>query len=923
MFRKWRSYHRAVGRATYSSVNNNYRACGLDPTLGVFMSSKQRTLLSCAISGILGVSATATAQQTRRENVLEEVVVTAEKREASLQEVPVAVSAYTSETRVQLGLNTIEDFARITPSMTYRNDDRLSIRGFGRLTNSIGTDPSVALYSDGIFSTSMADTSTPPLFIERTEILRGPQGTLYGRNSIGGTLNIISKRPTDEFEGEVRVGAGNYAEWKTDVLFRGPFTDSLRYLIGGSIQQRDDGYIENVGTAEDSGTSDRWMVEGQLEADLGENVVARVRYSKFEWNDTYGVGNALENIISPYDATSPTGGGDDALYYNTTLGYAVPNPGVTDVYKLRTNRDAPGILRDHDRIHLDVTWDLGGATLKYLGGYQDYGYDTGGDRDGTDRLGAINVPFPAGIPFPVDVDGPGGAPAFAATAPAFTAAGVSVDGEGFYTEEQRWWSNEINLSSNGDGAVQWIVGLYQYDQTYKQRQGIRIYNDNSLLAPSGGPANPERNILVVDGLLETNSYAGFGQIDWTFAEAWTFTLGARYTQDEKEGWDAARYVSRSINTALGAAGSVVGQQIVGAVRAGQVAGVPADAPLSVIQALVVPGLANMIAPLVVPATQGVALDVTSTVICGGAPCPAYLTANPGGGLRRALNDDWDAVTGTAGIQWEPNADTNVYARYSRGYKSGGWYGNGGLPADIYADPEYVNSYEIGWKNVFGGRFQFNVAVFHNDYEGLQAPLTAIREGGTTSTQFLNLDAITQGVELETVWSPVDNLQLLFNASYLNTEFEDSACCYIDGADPQARAPGAQPVSVLANGSVTQTVSGNNLPLSPETKFSFGANYTWDFTPGSLTLGGLYTRADDQQSTIFANPLYTSPKNDVADFRLIWNGSENRYTVVAFVKNAFDEEGYLRSTNRQSAAGPRRNVAPIFPRTYGAEVQFRF
>lgn len=887
------------------------------------MSSKQRTLLSCAISGILGVSAAAVAQEPTRTSVLEEVVVTAEKREANLQEVPVAVSAYTSETRVQLGLNTIEDFARITPSMTYRNDDRLSIRGFGRLTNSIGTDPSVALYSDGIFSTSMADTSTPPLFIERTEILRGPQGTLYGRNSIGGTLNIISKRPTDEFEGEVRLGAGNYADYKTDVLARGPLTDSFRYLVGGSFHKREDGYIKNLGSAQDSGASDRWMVEGQLEADLGENVVARVRYSKFEWDDTYGVGNALENIISPYDVTSPTGGGDDALYYNTTLGYTAPNPGVADVYKLRTNRDAPGILRDHDRIHLDVTWDVGGATLKYLGGYQDYAYDTGGDRDGTDRTGTINAPFPAGIRFPVDVDGPTGAPSFSATAPAFTAAGVSVDGQGFYTEAQRWWSNEINLSSNGDGAVQWIVGLYQYDQTYKQRQGLRIHNDNSLLAPSGGPANPERNILVVEGLLETNSYAGFGQIDWTFTDAWTFTLGARYTQDEKEGWDAARYVSRSINTALGAGGAVVGQTIVGLVRAGQVPGVPANAPLDFIQANVVPALANTVAAQVVPQTQAVALDVTSTVVCGGAACPAYLVANPGGGLRRNLAEDWDAVTGTAGIQWEPNADTNVYARYSRGYKSGGWFGNGGLPADIYADPEYADSYEIGWKNVFGGRFQLNLAVFHNNYEGLQAPLTAIREGGVTSTQFLNLDATTQGVELETVWSPVDNLQLLFNASYLNTEFDDSACCFVDPADPFALAPGAQPAGVTATGSATQSVSGNSLPLSPETKFSFGANYTWDFTPGSLTFGGLYTRTDDQQSEIFGNPLYTSPETDVADFRVIWNGSENRYTVVAFVKNAFEEEGYLRSTRRLAAAGPRRNVAPIFPRTYGAEVQVRF
>ena len=122
----------------------------------------------------------------------------------------------------------------------------------------------------------------------------------------------------------------------------------------------------------------------------------------------------------------------------------------------------------------------------------------------------------------------------------------------------------------------------------------------------------------------------------------------------------------------------------------------------------------------------------------------------------------------------------------------------------------------------------------------------------------------------------------------------------------------------------QNIKGNQLPLSPETKFTFGASYTWDFTPGSLTLGGLYTMVDDQQSSIFDNQLLIAPSNEVADFRMIWNGSENRYTVVAFVKNAFDEEGYLRSSaGSPTAVGPRREVAPIFPRTYGAEVQFRF
>lgn len=883
------------------------------------MNRKQRTALSCAIGSVLGLNTAAIAQNAeppRTANVLEVVIVTAEKRAESIQDVPVAVSAYTSEARVLLGVNTIEDVARITPSLTYRNNDRLSIRGFGRLTNSIGTDPSVALYSDGIFSTSMADTSTPPLFIERTEILRGPQGTLYGRNSIGGTLNIISRRPSEEFEGEVRGSLGNYGAWRTDGLVSGPVSDSLRVLVGGSMEQRDDGYVKNIGPGGDTATSDRWMVEAQIEADLGENIVARLRYSKFQWDDSYGVGNTLLNDISPYDTVSPTGEGSAALYYNTTLGFTGVNPAIADPYTMDTNQSAVGLLRDHNRVLLDVTWDMGGATLKYLAGYQEYGYETGGDLEGTSRTGTISVPFPAGIaPLTVDLDGAAGAlPAYTFASPGFEADGVSVDGATFYQEEQSWWSNEINLSSNGDGAVQWIVGLYQYNQTWDQPQGIRIFGDDSLLAPVGAPANPDRNILRVDGHLESESYAAFGQIDWEFAEAWSLTAGLRYTKDKKEGWDAARYVARGPGTAIGAADAPPTLE-------GAIIGLfPAGTPLAFIQTQL-PAYAPLVAAGVLGATQGLALDVTAQQVCGG-PCPADLYANPGGGLRRDLEGDWDAVTGTAGLQWQPADDTNLYARYSRGYKSGGWLGSNGLTPNPYADPEHVNTYEIGAKKTFGGRFQVNTAVFYSDYEGFQAPLT-VALGTITASRFLNLDARVQGIEIESIWSPVDNLQLLFNYSYLDTKITDG-CCFVDNADPGALAPGARPVAAAGTGRVSQTLVGNELPLSPKSKFTIGANYTWNFAPGSLTMGGTYTDTDDQQSLIWANPIYTAPSFDIADFRMLWNDAKNRYTVIGFVKNAFDEIGYGSSTGGSvTAVGSRREVSLTFPRTYGMELQYRF
>lgn len=840
-------------------------------------------VMGASVAALSAAAAPALAQDSF---TIEELVVTAEKREVSLQDVPVAVSAFTSERRDVLGLAAVEDFARFTPSVTYTNNDRLSIRGFGRLTNAIGTDPSVALYSDGVFTNSMFDASTAPIFIERTEILRGPQGTLYGRNSIGGTMNIISKRPSDEFQAEVRGMVGNYGSWRTDALVSGPILDNLRFLVGGSLDRRHEGYIKNIGPAGDTAALERYTIEAQLEADLGDNVTARLRYTKFDWDDSFGVGNTFANNISPNDTVSFVGVGTSALYYNTAFGYNGVNPAISDPFKINTNYTAIGKLSNHDRLHFDVVWDLGSMTLKYIGGIQQYVYETGSDSDGTPRTASQNISMP-------DLDGPAG------PLTPFTATGVATDARTFYLEQQKWWSNEINLSSNNDSALQWIVGLYQYSQTYHNHQGIGVVGDNAMYAPislTGGASapNPRGAFLYVDGQLETTSYAAFGQFDWSFAENWKLTGGLRYTVDDKKGYDGARYVARTPSK-------------------------------DILQALTGAGV-----PLA--AAQSLAVDITTIQACGG-PTMAACAANPAtadlyavstGGLRRDLAADYDAFTGTLGVQWEPTSDSNFYLRYSRGYKSGGWLGAGGITPDPYADPEYVNSYEFGAKKTFGGRLQVNTALFYSDYKGMQTPLT-VPVGTITASRFENLDATVWGFELESLWSPINNLQLLLNYGYLNTEITDG-CCFVDVGDPMAVAPGARPTGALVGGKQPQSLVGNQLPMSPRNKLTVGGTYTWDFSAGNLTASATYSFTDDQQSLVFDNPLYQAPANEIADIRLLWKDADKRYTIIGFVKNVFDETAFQRSVGNPTsptAVGTRREVILGAPRTYGMEVQYRF
>src|SRR5215471_6607333 len=188
-------------------------------------------------------SATAAASTT-----IEELVVTAEKRAQSLQDVPVAVSAFTSEKRDLIGITTITDMTNFTPGLEYNaGNDRNTLRGVGRLTNVHAADISVAQYSDGIYTSSTVEAGKTPLFVDRVEVLRGPQGTLYGRNSIGGAINIISKRPTEDFYAEVRAQVQNYDHTILEGAMPGPTSiEGVQFRLGASWEKQTEGWFKNT-----------------------------------------------------------------------------------------------------------------------------------------------------------------------------------------------------------------------------------------------------------------------------------------------------------------------------------------------------------------------------------------------------------------------------------------------------------------------------------------------------------------------------------------------------------------------------------------------------------------------------------------------------------------------------------------------------
>src|SRR5436190_11765591 len=239
------------------------------------MLSRKAMLLSCACAAtaISTVASAQSAANTSR-NEIEELVVTAERREQSLQDVPVAISAFTSERRDIVGINTIQDMTNFTPGLNYTSaNDRASIRGIGRLTNQHPIATAVAVYDDGIYTTSTVTAGKTPIFTDRVEVLRGPQGTLYGRNSLGGAINVISKRPTKDFYAEARGTYANYNHSTLEFAVSGPVLDNVQMRLAGNWDKQRKGYYRNLvpGMPSEGNVVDTFYVEGQIQAQIGDN----------------------------------------------------------------------------------------------------------------------------------------------------------------------------------------------------------------------------------------------------------------------------------------------------------------------------------------------------------------------------------------------------------------------------------------------------------------------------------------------------------------------------------------------------------------------------------------------------------------------------------------------------------------------------
>jgi len=882
------------------------------------MSNKSRTRLLFITSSVLalGLAGAASAQDTAAAQgnaaaqqpssapqSVGEVVVTAQKKEQRLQEVPIAITAFTATERDKVGIDSVQDMTNFTPGLSYNSgDDRVTLRGIGRNTNQLSADSSVGVYEDGAFSTFTVKVGADSLFIDRVEILNGPQGTLYGRNSIAGAINTISRQPTDYWYGEVRGQLDDYGYLVTEGAVSGPINDHMQFRLAGSWTYQGNGYYNNLNGGPNEGNRrNEWYGEAQLRGDIGPKFDWWVKAFTGSWQNQGGnAGGLISNsvIVGPDGHTPvPAGSALYAVNYRLnalgsnlapieTADSLVPSlgaftaPGVTGLNTVNPTGTNPGNanirnyysiypqtqdVQEYVGITTRLTGHFNGFDIRYVGSLQRYTYKEQEEWGEGQQLatGVISYTSPQGFQ-------------------------IFPDSELNYGEYHWFDQNEINFISTGKGPLQWVVGAYNYNEAFKQPEEIFLPGQAQLAtpllgcvlvaacAPTPGVANPQRDVTNGIAHMGAQTYAGFSQVDWNITKEIKITGGLRYSYDHKWGTDAAQ----------------------------EYAYLPIEyIPENFAVTLINPALGTV--PGAERGASAAVLDPTT------------------GLYVRKLNADWSATTGTIGVEYQPDRSTNLYAKFSRGYKSGGFNSGDLLSANPETNPEHINDYEAGLKKNFGRTFQFDIDVFYDQYYDDQVPIGVAGANGLVTAQFDNIpQARTDGVEIETVWSPTHALQFIFNYGYDDTSIIKSGCL-VDTNDPTATLAGAQPGNGCTGGA--QNLKGDQLPNAPRNKVALNGVYTWDLPTGTLSFSTSLIWRDSQFGSIFNRPQYEAPSWDQVDLRAEYKPNGGHWTVIAYGKNIFNSTGYINGAGAVSQGNgtflKQYGLTP--PATGGVEVQYKF
>ena len=918
---------------------------------------------------------------------LEEVLVTARRREENLQETPIAVSAFSGESLSELGITDMSDLRKVAANFDLQDGNgttgaaSIFIRGVGARNTGVNFDSGVGIYIDGVYASRADGAMLDNVDIQSIQVLRGPQGTLFGKNTTGGAVLYTTNKPTDEFGMHLQGRAGDYSRLDGQLTLNVPLGDSLLSRFSIYSVNRD-GYVESrsngrMGLTNDEEYNDvarqggqaqfRWNASEDMTVDInyiyanvdqaarGQNckvvdsiegsgwqsqlqnplIMANTTQTIQEWckeNQDLGEYKIQSNLLpNKYEAETHTAALtlgwrlSDTLDFTSITSYRSTEGGSVD------ELDAIGIAVLH-RSNFDEHFgelretEAWSQEFKFTGsaldGKLDYTVGVYGYTEETDAGTEVSRQAPQFAPVH-DVAGIPGTGLLSqirmgvqAGIPGFTSlAALRTQLTGFETQRTTTQMTLDGLNVQVEGLPEGTPVPEQLAKGIAAAEAGIMMLDKGIMGLQRGvtalttldtlegqlPATAEAysyQFNTGEFLAENNSASIFGQVDWHLSEALSLTLGLRYTWEERELDRIFRIADIGTISTVAQAAAIPSNQLV---------------PLPILPS----GRATF------NHAHGVAKNMVN-----GQPDP-----NADQNMRVSSSE----VTPMASLQYRFEdtgaIDSGIfYITAANGFQSGGITDTVSVftgKVEEY-DPEKVWNYEMGLKlDAFNRRLRMNVALFHTDYEDRQ--LTTIRINPATGQiqgALINAESSTiSGIEVETTFIPVENLQITANFTFNDGEIDK----YDDeriSLPPTSGVPaGCTAITIGADTVMNCPVdrSDENLPRLPESVYFLSAQYQWKTAIGTIIpMVSWSLRADvdncfDRSSCL--SELYLVDQEELSA-RLTWLSQDESLRVTAYGTNLTDETYIIGGTpliDVTQTAGIQYNI----PRMYGVEFSYKF
>ncbi|WP_372763704.1 TonB-dependent receptor [Litorivivens sp.] len=845
------------------------------------------------------LAAFATTDAIAASGVLEEVLVTARKRSESMQDIPIAVSAISGEDLRERGIANTQELTKSVPSLEIRKGqaNQIYIRGIGERTGFARVDPTVGVYLDDLFLPRSDGQLLDTVDIASIQVLRGPQGTLFGKNTTGGAMVVSLRKPDDSDEAYVEMGLGSYRHRRFKAGINIPVSDTFFTRTAVHIT-KDEGYFENISQGNRGNPSnDRQALLFQTRWEPS---------ASFSLDTQTFLGKIRENLAG-INCQIPT---KDSLYYQ---GLWVVHPGDTDPANLTAfeenckanSRERLGDLKADQGPNPRLDKDLDTALLAATASWE---------LSETLQLKTV-LGLRSETEGPIQASDPDGGPAL-------WSSYINTD-----DSDRSSYSLEFQLNgSNADQSLRYTLGAFAMRETNSENFTVsnvfRGLDSQTLgeLAAGTPPTRPAPGgtvpligfigspLVISDFELENTTTALFAQVSYDLTSQIELTLGYRYTNEQRHSKlatteaDMEAIANRMTGTGLFGAPNNVGVFGPGAADFFPYLGPLRwlDDPVSIAAALF-------------PDADGDALldyPINHDSRRFDERDESFSQSTPMVSLSYHLPEAWlnDSFVDS----------TMLYATWSRGFKSG-FFEPRGVDGLQRVEPEVVTNHEIGFKlDAFDRSVRLNGAVYFMDYTDQQLIAVGADSAQNVVVVFGNAgESEISGVEMELLWLPSPELQI--NASFSANEYRYTEYTELDLA------------AALSGREVYVDRTHETFPVSPEKSAAIGAQYQWSTSFGLLTarLDASYKsdifygfdpgsyRAFEQSTELAGQPAFT-----LLDARFTWMNPDGDLTVSLWAKNLADKRYRIGVVAVADSSGTF-NESWGEPRMLGIDVRRQF